>query len=78
MFREYPVLARRLGRISQLWVEANAEFLGRLEADMPELERLFGDEEFGNVVELKPSLSDPHRGRRSVVALMFASAWLSP
>lgn len=73
LFREYPVLARRLGRISQLWVEANAEFLGRLEADVPELERLFGDEEFGNVVELKPSLSDPHRGRRSVVALKFAS-----
>ena len=42
---------------------------------MPELERLFGDggEELGNVVELKPSLSDPHRGRRSVVALTFTS-----
>ena len=47
----------------------------RLEADIPELERVFGDdgEELGNVVELKPSLSDPHRGRRSVVALTFAS-----
>jgi type 2 lantibiotic biosynthesis protein LanM len=67
----YPVLARQLGTISQLWVEANAEFLGRLEADMPELERLFGDE--GLVVELQPSLSDPHRGRRSVLALTFAS-----
>jgi type 2 lantibiotic biosynthesis protein LanM len=73
LFREYPVLARRLGSISHLWVEANAEFLGRLEADMPELERLFGGEGLGNVVELKPSLSDPHRGRRSVVALTFAS-----
>ena len=73
LFREYPVLARRLGSISHLWVEANAEFLERLEADMPELERLFGGEELGNVVELEPSLSDPHRGRRSVVALTFAS-----
>ena len=75
LLRRYPVLARQLGTISQLWVEANAEFLGRLEADMPELERLFGDdgEELGNVVELKPSLSDPHRGRRSVLALTFAS-----
>ena len=74
LLRQYPVLARHLGTISQLWVEASAEFLGRLEADMPELERLFGDdEELGNVVELKPSLSDPHRGGRSVLALTFAS-----
>ena len=74
LFRRYPVLARHLGTISPLWVEANAEFLGRLEADLPELERLFGDgEELGNVVELEPSLSDPHRGGRSVVALTFAS-----
>jgi type 2 lantibiotic biosynthesis protein LanM len=73
LFLQYPVLARLLGKISHYWVEANAEFLGRLEADMPELERLFGGEELGNVVELKPSLSDPHRGRRGVVALTFAS-----
>jgi type 2 lantibiotic biosynthesis protein LanM len=73
LFLQYPVLARRLGKISHLWVETSAEFLGRLEADMPELERLFGGEELGNVVELEPSLSDPHRGRRSVVAMTFAS-----
>ena len=75
LLREYPVLARSLGTISILWVEAQAEFLGRLEADMPELERLFGDggERFGTVVELEPSLSDAHRGGRSVVALTFAS-----
>ena len=73
LLRRYPVLARQLGTISQLWVEANAEFFGRLEADMPELERLFGDGNLGDVVELEPSLSDPHGGRRSVVALTFAS-----
>jgi type 2 lantibiotic biosynthesis protein LanM len=74
LLRQYPVLARQLGTISQLWVEASVEFLGRLEADMPELERLFSDdEESGNVVELEPSLSDPHRGGRSVIALTFAS-----
>jgi type 2 lantibiotic biosynthesis protein LanM len=73
LLRRYPVLARQLGTISTLWVEANAEFLGRLEADMPELERLFGDEKLGDVVELEPSLSDPHRDRRSVVALTLAS-----
>jgi type 2 lantibiotic biosynthesis protein LanM len=73
LFRRYPVLARHLGTISQLWVEANAEFLARLKADTPELELLFGDYGLGNVVELKPSLSDPHHGRRSVMALTFAS-----
>ncbi len=71
---EYPVLARRLGEISTLWVEANAEFLGRLEADMPRLETVFNDgEALGGVVELRPSLSDPHGGGRGVVALTFAS-----
>ncbi|HEX5848037.1 MAG TPA: type 2 lanthipeptide synthetase LanM family protein [Rubrobacter sp.] len=73
LFRRYPVLARHLGTISQLWVEANEEFLGRLEEDLPELERLFGDERFGEVVGLGSSLSDPHCGRRSVLALTFAS-----
>jgi type 2 lantibiotic biosynthesis protein LanM len=74
LWGQYPVLARYLGTISHLWVEAGAEFLGRLEADVPDLERLFEDEEeFGDVVELKPSLSDSHRGGRSVIALTFAS-----
>ena len=74
LLREYPVLARRLGRTSALWIDANAEFLGRLQADLPELQRLFGDgKELGNAVELQPSLSDPHRGGRGVVALTFAS-----
>ena len=31
------------------------------------------DEEFGNVVELEPPLSDPHDGRYSALALTFAS-----
>ena len=73
LLRRYPVLARQLGTIAQLWIEANAEFLGRLEADMPELERLFTDEGLGDVAGLEPSLSDPHRGGRSVLALTFAS-----
>ncbi len=35
LFREYPVLARTLGTIANLWIEANLEFLGRLLADLP-------------------------------------------
>ena len=38
LFQEYPVLARSLGTIAALWVEANLEFLGRLAADRPEIE----------------------------------------
>ncbi|MGF1470870.1 MAG: type 2 lanthipeptide synthetase LanM family protein [Rubrobacteraceae bacterium] len=71
---EYPVLARRLGETSMLWVEANAEFLNRLEADMAELQDVFGSgEDLGAVAEVQPGLSDPHRGGRAVVVLTFAS-----
>ncbi len=73
-FREYAVLARLLATITDRWAEANAELLGRLEADLPELQRVFGgDQELGPVTAVRPALSDPHRGRRSVVALAFAS-----
>ncbi len=75
LLKEYPVLARSLGTLSLLWVEAQAELLDRLQADLPDLEHHFGveGERFGQVLEVRPSLSDAHRGGRSVVALTFAS-----
>jgi lantibiotic modifying enzyme len=73
LFLAYPVLARQLATIAHLWVEATGEFLGRLEADRPELGRSFGDD-LGSVVGVQPSLSDPHRGGRTVMALTFGSA----
>jgi type 2 lantibiotic biosynthesis protein LanM len=73
-FEEYPVLARLVGTATHLWVEAHLELLQRLAADWPALQRTFGgDGALGQVMAAQPSLSDPHRGRRSVVALTFAS-----
>ncbi len=74
-FQEYTVLARLLATITDLWVEATVEFLQRLAADRPEMQRMFGGEgELGRVIEIQPALSDAHRGRRQVLALTFASA----
>jgi len=73
-FREYTVLARLLATITDLWVEATVEFLQRLVADWPDMQQLFGGEiELGRVMGVAPSLSDPHRGRRRVIALTFTS-----
>ncbi|MFL5667359.1 MAG: type 2 lanthipeptide synthetase LanM family protein, partial [Ktedonobacteraceae bacterium] len=73
-FREYAVLARLLATITNLWIAAQVEFLLRLASDWPELQQVFGiDGPPGRVVSVEPSLSDPHRGRRTVIALTFAS-----
>jgi type 2 lantibiotic biosynthesis protein LanM len=73
LFQGYPVLARLLATVTTLWIEANVEVLGRLAEDLPELARAFGGGcDLGQVSALRPSLSDPHRGRRSVLLLTFA------
>jgi type 2 lantibiotic biosynthesis protein LanM len=73
-FREYTVLARLLATLTDLWVEATVEFLQRLAADWPAMQQMFGGEsELGRVTRVAPSLSDPHRGRRMVIALTFTS-----
>ncbi len=73
-FREYTVLARLLATLTDLWAEATVEFLQRLAADWPAMQQLFGGEsELGRVTSVAPALSDPHRGRRRVIALTFAS-----
>ena len=70
---EYCVLARQLGTLVQLWVEAVAEFLARLRADLPELQREFcAGREPGVVTDLAPFLSDRHFRGRGVMALRFA------
>src|SRR6266566_6257646 len=73
-FREYAVLARLLATITDLWVEATVEFLQRLAADWSDMQQMFGGEsKLGRVTSVAPSLSDPHRGRRRVIALTFTS-----
>ena len=74
LFQEYAALARLLARTTDLWVETTVEFLQRLETDLADIQREFGGEhDLGVVTSIQASLSDPHRGRRSVLALTFAS-----
>lgn len=73
-FQRYPVLARLLATVTDLWVEASAEFLRRLESDWARIEQEFGQSgQLGEVSEIQAGLSDPHHGRRGVLALTFAS-----
>ncbi len=70
----YPVLARHaLARIDR-WVEASLELVERLAADGEAIrDRMTGGADPGELVEARGSLSDPHRGGRSVHILRFAS-----
>lgn len=74
LLMEYAALARLLGLITQLWVEANTLFLQRLQADGPDIRRSFGiDSEHYSISALQPALSDPHDGRNSVIGMTFSS-----
>jgi type 2 lantibiotic biosynthesis protein LanM len=74
LFRRYPMLARLMARVTDLWVEGTAEFLERLRSDREEIQCVFGGKsKLGQVITLDPGLSDPHRGGRMVIALTFAS-----
>ena len=69
-FVEYATLARLLATLTDLWVESQNEFLQRLNADWLAIATTFGsDVPLGQVIDAKPLLSDPHRGRRSVTIL---------
>ncbi|WP_375512897.1 type 2 lanthipeptide synthetase LanM family protein [uncultured Nostoc sp.] len=73
-FQEYSVLARLAATATDLWVDATLEFILRLASDWSEIQTTFQPEkELGQVVAVKPSLSDLHRGGRSVIKITFAS-----
>jgi type 2 lantibiotic biosynthesis protein LanM len=81
-FQKYPVLGRLSATIIDLWVEGTAEFLQRLEEDQQKIQREFAFPEqlerdnrggLGKVIRIKTSISDPHCGGRSVIALLFES-----
>lgn len=70
-FRTYPVLARLMSRVTELWIEATQEFIDRLDKDYEFLLTAFGAE--GKIEKLQPDLGDPHNGARTVSAFEFSS-----
>jgi type 2 lantibiotic biosynthesis protein LanM len=70
LFLEFAAMARQLAVMTELWIESQLEFLQHLSADWPEITKTFASSDtLGQVTGIKTLLSDPHRGRRSVIAL---------
>lgn len=80
-FKTYPVLARLISTAIDLWIEATAEFLERLETDFPEIinifyepdERKIKGQKQEKIIEINSDLSDQHHQGRSVIAITFNS-----
>ena len=72
-FREYPVLARLVATIVDLWIDAASEFISRLASDLAEIQQIQPESELGQIVEIKAFLSDRHLNGRSVTGVKFAS-----
>ena len=66
--------AECLRKVSRSWVQAQMEFLQRLETDREEIERVFFDGlRCGRVTAIASDLSDRHNQGRSVVCVTFES-----
>ena len=73
-FMTYPVLGRLVSTFIKLWLDSVSEFFLRLEEDLPEISRVFyEDNDPGYITDLKTGLSDRHNGGRTVIALTFSS-----
>ncbi|WP_017317615.1 type 2 lanthipeptide synthetase LanM family protein [Mastigocladopsis repens] len=74
-FQQYPVLGRLMATAIDFWVEAIADFIQRLQADIPAIQQTFSPSQshLGKVIDIQPSLSDPHHQGRTVIALTFES-----
>ncbi|WP_456426418.1 type 2 lanthipeptide synthetase LanM [Rhodocaloribacter sp.] len=74
LFEEYSVLARLLSVIVDQWVEGLLEFLHRLVRDEDVLSKEFlNGRPLGIIEAIQAGISDPHRGGRSSLILMFSS-----
>ncbi len=73
LFLTYPVLARLVATCIGQWVTNFSTFLARVGADTVDLQATFDPQHKpGNVVSLRPGLSDPHHGGQTVLDLKFA------
>jgi type 2 lantibiotic biosynthesis protein LanM len=74
MLSDYPVLRRRLAGCLEQWVEATAELLEHLTADIDVLRStLLPDGEPGRLQSVSGDLADYHSNGRSVRILIFSS-----
>jgi type 2 lantibiotic biosynthesis protein LanM len=74
LFQQYSVLSRLCATVVEVWVEAMAEFLDHLKADLPDLQASFGGgRPLGSILSVKTGLSDPHQRGRSVIIVHFES-----
>lgn len=74
IFTAYPVMARQVALRAAQWVEASREFVHHLADDWQELgERWGGDRGLGQLIDIKASLGDSHRGGRTVMRAGFDS-----
>jgi type 2 lantibiotic biosynthesis protein LanM len=72
-FQEYPVLARLLAIVIDSWVNTSKEFLQRLASDWSEIQKIFQEKsELGQVIDVKPDLSDRHNYGRTVMEVSFS------
>lgn len=73
-YQKYPVLGRLVATTIDFWVEATAEFLQRLKADIHQIQQLYqSSAKLGKVTEIRSSLSDAHNQGRSVIIFAFES-----
>jgi lantibiotic modifying enzyme len=73
-FQKYPVLARLIATITDLWVDTTREFISRLASDWSDIQKTFQPEiELEKVIAVEPDLSDRHHSGHSVLALKFSS-----
>lgn len=76
IFAKYRLLEELIGKLCDSWVLTTAEFINRLKADLPLIQKTFKCKlEPGQVMAIKADLSDRHSNGRTVLALFFAGGF---
>jgi type 2 lantibiotic biosynthesis protein LanM len=71
-FLNRPVLGRLIATVVQQWINATAELIIRLDADLGAIRQTFGSRETASiVVDIRFGLSDPHNDGRMACKLVF-------
>jgi lantibiotic modifying enzyme len=72
LFRRFPVLPQLWSLALRQWHEHTVEVLNRIRKDRIAISRVFfNDNPLGAIKNIRPGLSDPHHGGRSVTLLEF-------